>query len=191
MAEANKPQAAAREAQWSAWMRASLTGDAGAYRMLLEALAPVLRQMAKAGLARAGAGNADAEDVVQEILLAIHLKRATWMADQPFTPWLNAIARHKLIDALRRRGRRSEVPVEDLIETLPDKTETAETSPAELSRLVDRLDGKSHAVVRAISLDGASVRDAAAKLGMSEGAVRVALHRGLRKLAVMYREAEA
>ena len=178
-----------REAQWAAWMRAALSGDSAAYRMLLEALTPVLRGMAKSGLQRAGAGNADAEDVVQEILLAIHLKRQTWMSDQPFTPWLNAIARHKLIDCLRRRGRRGEVPIDDLVEALPDQTGQSETSPAELSRLVDRLDGKSHAVVRAVSLDGASVRDTATKLGMSEGAVRVALHRGLRKLAVLYREA--
>lgn len=170
-------------------MRAGLAGDSAAYRGLLLALTPVLRAMAKAGLQRAGAGNADAEDVVQEILLAIHLKRQTWMSDQPFTPWLNAIARHKLIDCLRRRGRRGETPIDDLIEMLPDNSEQAETSPAELTRLVDRLEGKSHAVVRAVSLDGASVRDTAEKLGMSEGAVRVALHRGLRKLAMLYREA--
>ena len=195
MAEANIPEGAAHEApreiQWAAWMRASLMGDMAAYRMLLEALAPVLRRAAKNGLARAGAGNADAEDVVQEILLAIHLKRQTWMSGEPFTPWLNAIARHKLIDVLRRRGRRSEVPIENLIEILPDESETSETSPAELSRLVDRLDGKSHAVVRAVSLDGASVRDTATKLGMSEGAVRDALHRGLKKHAMLHREAEA
>ncbi len=191
MSEANKPEAreAPKEIQWSAWMRAGLCGDTGAYRALLEALTPVLRTMAKSGLSRAGAGNADAEDVVQEILLAIHLKRQTWMIDQPFTPWLNAIARHKLIDVLRRRGRRGEVPIDGLIDVLPDTREEPGTSPEELSRLVGKLDGKSHAVVRAVSLDGASVRDAAQKLGMSEGAVRVALHRGLRKLAVMYREA--
>ncbi len=191
MNAANTPQTQAREAQWAAWMRAGLSGDGRAYRALLEALTPVLRAAAKAGLARAGAGNADAEDVVQEILLAIHLKRQTWMRGQPFTPWLNAIARHKLIDCLRRRGRRGEVPIDDLVEILPDETAPSETSPAELARLVDRLDGKSHAVVRAVSLDGASVRDTAEKLGMSEGAVRVALHRGLRRLAILYREVQA
>jgi RNA polymerase sigma-70 factor, ECF subfamily len=169
-------------------MRAGLSGDSASYRRLLEALTPVLRKMAGAGLARAGAGNAEAEDVVQEILLAIHLKRQTWMSGQPFTPWLNAIARHKLIDNLRRRGRRGEMPIDDLIDVLPDNAEQPETSPAELTRLVGKLDGKSHAVVRAVSLDGASVRETAEKLGMSEGAVRVALHRGLCRLVVLYRE---
>ena len=171
-------------------MRAGLAGDAGAYRRLLEALAPNLRRIARQGLMRAGAGNADAEDVVQEILLAIHLKRHTWISDQPFSPWLNAIARYKLIDVLRRRGRRGEVPIDDLIEVLPDTAEAPETSHAELTKLVGQLEGREHEVVTAISLEGESVRTAAARLAMSEGAVRVALHRGLKRLASLYRSEE-
>ena len=169
-------------------MRAGLAGDAAAYRKLLEAIVPRLRKFAGSGLSRAGIGNADAEDVVQEILLAIHLKRQTWMSDQPFLPWLNAVARHKLIDVMRRRGRRGEVPIDGLIEILPDQSPAPETSQTELTRLVDRLDGKQQAVVSAIALDGTSIRDTAAKLGMREGAVRVAFHRGLKKLALLYRD---
>jgi RNA polymerase sigma-70 factor (ECF subfamily) len=126
--------------------------------------------------------------VVQEILLAIHLKRQTWMQDQPFLPWLNAIARHKLIDVLRRRGRRGEVPIENLIEILPDAAAAPETSQSELNKLVGRLDGKQQTVVSSIALDGHSIRDTASSLRMSEGAVRVAFHRGLKKLASLYRE---
>jgi len=169
-------------------MRAGLAGDGAAYRSLLEAIVPRLRKFAAGGLSRAGMGNADAEDVVQEILLAIHLKRQTWMSDQSLLPWLNAITRHKLIDVLRRRGRRGEVPIEGLIEILPDENAAPETSHSELERLVGRLDGKQQIVVSAISLDGGSIRDTAAKLGMTEGAVRVAFHRGLKKLASLYRE---
>ena len=171
-------------------MRAGLAGDAAAYRQLLEAIVPRLRKFASGGLFRAGIGNADAEDVVQEILLAIHLKRQTWMTDQPFLPWLNAIARHKLIDVMRRRGRRGEVPIEGLIEILPDESAAPETSQTELTRLVGRLDGKQQSVVAAISLDGDSIRDTASKLGMTEGAVRVTFHRGLKKLASLYRGGE-
>jgi RNA polymerase sigma factor (sigma-70 family) len=187
MAPANKPDGSSPEMQWADWMRAGLAGDGAAYRDLLEAIAPRLRKFASGGLARAGIGNADAEDVVQEILLAIHLKRQTWMSDQPFLPWLNAIARHKLIDVMRRRGRRGEIPIEGLIEILPDESAAPETSQNELSRLVARLDGKQQSVVSAISLDGDSIRDTATKLGMSEGAVRVTFHRGLKKLASLYR----
>ncbi|HSM95506.1 MAG TPA: sigma-70 family RNA polymerase sigma factor [Rhizomicrobium sp.] len=191
MAPANKPDgagASSPEGAWADLMRAGLAGDAAAYRRLLEAIAPRLRKFAVNGLLRSGIGNADAEDVVQEILLAIHLKRQTWMQDQPFLPWLNAIARHKLIDVMRRRGRRGEVPIEGLIEVLPDATPEPESSASELNKLVSRLDGKQQTVVSSISLDGHSIKDTAAKLGMSEGAVRVAFHRGLKKLAELYRE---
>jgi RNA polymerase sigma-70 factor (ECF subfamily) len=193
MPAANKPDGAGAspEMAWAELMRAGLAGNAAAYRELLEAIAPRLRKFAANGLLRAGIGNADAEDVVQEILLAIHLKRQTWMQDQPFLPWLNAIARHKLIDVMRRRGRRGEVPIEGLIEILPDEPPAPETSHSELNKLVSRLDGKQRSVVSSISLDGNSIKDAAAKLGMSEGAVRVAFHRGLKKLAELYREESA
>ncbi|MBI1328548.1 MAG: sigma-70 family RNA polymerase sigma factor [Alphaproteobacteria bacterium] len=180
--------ARARETRWTGLMLAGLDGDAAAYRTLLEDLTPMLRTMARGGLARAGLGNADVEDVVQEILLAIHLKRGTWMRDQPFAPWANAIARHKLIDAMRRRGRRAETPIDDLIEILPDATPQPEKSASELSRIVMRLEGREQDVVQSISLDGKSIRDTAARLMISEGAVRVALHRGLKRLAKLYRD---
>jgi RNA polymerase sigma-70 factor (ECF subfamily) len=181
---------AATEAEWATLMREGLAGDGAAYRGLLEELAPVLRGLARRGLTRAGLGSADVEDVVQETLLAIHVKRHTWKTDQPFRPWLNAIARHKLIDVLRRRGRRGEIPIDGLEDVLPDNAAPAETSPGELARLVGRLDGRQLDVVRAISLDGESISDAAAKFAMSEGAVRVTLHRGLKKLASLYRADE-
>jgi RNA polymerase sigma-70 factor (ECF subfamily) len=176
---------------WAQLMRSGLAGNEADYRALLEAIVPRLRKFAAGGLARAGIGNADMEDVVQEILLAIHLKRQTWMQDQPFLPWLNAIARHKLIDVMRRRGRRGEVPIEGLIEILPDAAPEPESSQSELNKLVSRLEGKQQAVVSSISLDGKSIKDTASRLGMSEGAVRVAFHRGLKKLAALYREGGA
>ena len=83
------------------------------------------------------------------------------------------------------------MPIEGLIEILPDEAAAPETSHSELNKLVSRLDGKSQTVVSSISLDGNSIKDTAAKLGMSEGAVRVAFHRGLKKLAELYRAGEA
>ena len=189
MSPANKPDGGSLEMAWAELMRAGLAGDAAAYRQLLEAIAPRLRRFAVHGLSRIG--NADAEDVVQEILLAIHLKRQTWMQDQPFLPWLNAIARHKLIDVMRRKGRRGEVPIEGLIDVLPDTPPEPESSHSELTKLVSYLDGKQLEVVQGISLNGDSITETAMRLGMSEGAVRVALHRGLRKLAQLYRGADA
>lgn len=174
------------EEEFAVLMRAGLAGDAQAYRQLLSLLTPRLRAMAKRGLERSRAGNGDAEDIVQEILLAVHLKRHTWMTDQPFLPWLNAIARYKLIDVLRRRGRRSEVPIDGLIDILPDTDTPPESSAGELERLVGALAGREHQVVSSISLGGEDIRQTARKLGLSEGAVRVALHRGLKRLAKLH-----
>jgi RNA polymerase sigma-70 factor (ECF subfamily) len=90
------------ESQWADWMRSANAGDSEAYRRLLEALTPILRMIVRRGFTRAGLSGSDVEDVVQETLLAIHLKRQTWDADQLFTPWVRAVARNKPIDNLRR-----------------------------------------------------------------------------------------
>ena len=109
-----------QEKQWALLMRAGNAGDGDSYRRLLLLLTPVLRANARRGLAPAGMADTDAEDVVQENLLAIHLKRQSWDEEAPFGPWLRAIARHKMIDALRRRGRRITLPVDDFSEVLTD-----------------------------------------------------------------------
>src|SRR5476649_1190753 len=84
-------------------MRSALSGDGAAYHRLLKAITPVLRAAARRGLARAGQPVDQSEDIVQEILLSVHLKRHTWDANAPFAPWLFAIARNKPIHPLPRR----------------------------------------------------------------------------------------
>src|SRR5881227_221026 len=110
-------------------MRSAIAGDGGAYHRLLSAITPVLRAMARRGLARAGQPVDQSEDIVQEILLAVHLKRHTWDANAPLAPWLFAIARNKLIDWLRRRGRRVFVNIDDFADSLPGET-APESAPA-------------------------------------------------------------
>jgi RNA polymerase sigma-70 factor, ECF subfamily len=168
-------------------MRASIVGDGAAYRQLLQSLSLSLRAATRRGFAQAGAAPNDVEDVVQETLLAIHLKRHTWDSSQPLGPWVRAIARHKLIDALRRRGRRIEVPIEFVLDTLVAEEPRSDLDRQDATRLVDGLRGRQQAIVRSISIEGQSIREVAGRLGMNEGAVRVALHRGLKALAAMHR----
>ncbi len=175
-----------REQIWAGWMRAANAGDEIAYRRLLEVLAPFLRPIVRRGFASAGFGNSDVEDVVQETLLAIHLKRQTWDQDQAITPWVRAIARHKVIDSLRRRGQHVELPIDDLLDVLSADPETEHLSSRDAERLLSILRGRQRDVVRAISIEGMSTREAADRFRISEGAVRVALHRGLSALAVAY-----
>jgi RNA polymerase sigma-70 factor (ECF subfamily) len=168
-------------------MRAAIRGDARSYHRLLQELAPVLRGLAARGLARHKLGSEDVEDVVQETLLALHLKRGTWDERQAFSPWLYAIARNKLIDNLRRRGRQAHVPIDDIAELRTGDQQPAEINGVDAERMIAKLKEREREIVLAISIEGASARQVAERLGMTEGAVRVALHRALRSLAKVFR----
>jgi RNA polymerase sigma-70 factor, ECF subfamily len=176
------------EDEWTGLMRLAISGDSAAYHRLLKAIAPVLRAGARRGLARAGQPIDQSEDVVQDILLAVHLKRHTWDVNAPFAPWLFAIARNKLIDALRRRGRRVFVNIDDFAESIPDEPSAETVSANEIAALLQTLPARQREVLQSISVEGASIRDTAAKFVMSEGAVRVALHRALASLTAKLRE---
>jgi RNA polymerase sigma-70 factor (ECF subfamily) len=177
-----------REDEWTGLMRLAISGDSAAYQRLLKAVTPVLRAGARRGLARAGQPIDQSEDVVQDILLAVHLKRHTWDVNAPFAPWLFAIARNKLIDALRRRGRRVFVNVDDFAEIIPDEPAAETASANEIATLLQTLPPRQREVLQSIAIDSASIRDTAAKFAMSEGAVRVALHRALTSLTAKLRE---
>lgn len=166
-------------------MTAAVAGDAEAYRALLEDIARGLRAM----LARRFDHSLpELEDIVQESLLAIHLKRHTWVQGELVGPWVAAIARHKAIDAFRRRGRRAELPLDDLDLADPQSEgEEVARDSHDVASLLGRLDDRQRAIVQAVSLEGLSTREAAERLSMSEGALRVALHRSLKKLAALYR----
>jgi RNA polymerase sigma-70 factor (ECF subfamily) len=168
-------------------MRAAITGDAAAYRRFLVAVTPYLRAMARRRCRMAGASEGDAEDIVQEVLLAIHLKRGTWDQSRPIGPWISAIVRNKLVDALRRRGRYVTVPIDEVIDTLGAEDDADGASPGEMEALLARLKIRQREIVKSISINGSSVRETADRLHMTEGAVRVALHRALKTLAALYR----
>lgn len=163
------------EAELSRLMRAALAGDDRAYADFLHPAASLVRAFVRR---RTTAGGIDAEDIVQETLLAIHLKRHTWRQDAPILPWVYAIARFKLVDAFRRRGRRIEVDIDAIAETAA-ALEPETVSERDLGRVLDSLTPGQRAVVSAISVDGRSIGETATQLGMNETAVRVALHRAL------------
>jgi RNA polymerase sigma-70 factor, ECF subfamily len=175
------------EDEWTGLMRSAISGDSAAYHRLLKAITPVLRGVARRGLARAGQPVDQSEDIVQDVLLAVHLKRHTWDANAPFAPWLFAIARNKLIDALRRRGRRVFVNIDDFAETLADQPSAETASPSQVEAHLKALPARQREVLQSIAVESASIRDTATKFSMSEGAVRVALHRGLASLTAKLR----
>ena len=172
-------------------MCAAMEGDACLYRGLLAEIAISVRVMARGALSRAGVGDADVEDIVQETLLAIHLKRETWDRAELLAPWVFAIARHKIVDALRRRGVRRAEPIEYFEETLAAPETPDPHDRSDVERLMRELAPRQRAIVRALSLEGESVATTARRLAMSEGAVRVAFHRALKSLAEIWRESQS
>ena len=176
------------EEEWAVLMRAAMAGDEVAYRAFLTAITPSIRATARRNLARFSLGASEAEDVVQDTLLAVHLKRQTWDQDRPIGPWISAIARNKFIDLMPRRGRNAQVPIDDVIETLAAEDNEAALDNYDVQRMLDNLNEKQRAVVRSLAIDGASVRQTAERLNMTEGAIRVTLHRAVKALAAIYRE---
>ncbi|MBR0718294.1 sigma-70 family RNA polymerase sigma factor [Bradyrhizobium liaoningense] len=177
-----------RDDEWTGLMRSAMAGDDAVYHRLLKAVTPVLRAAARRGLARAGQPVDQSEDIVQDILLAVHLKRHTWDSEAPFAPWLFAIARNKLIDALRKRGKRVFVNIDDFTEILPGEAPEETASASEVAAQLSTLPQRQRDVLQSIAVDSASIKDTAAKFAMSEGAVRVALHRGLAALTAKLRD---
>jgi len=174
------------EAELKDLMICGLDGDAAAHRRLLSLLSVRLRAFFRR---RLGDDRADAEDLVQETLLAVHAKRATYDRAQPFEAWVYAIARYKLIDHFRRARIRRTVPLEAADAVFAETDVEAGTARADLDRLLADLPPRQQAVIRATKLEGLSVAEAAARAGMTPGAVKVNVHRGLGALARRFRGA--
>jgi RNA polymerase sigma-70 factor (ECF subfamily) len=169
----------ASEEQLRAMMLGGLFGDAKAYRALLDILAPLLRSFFGRRLRDAAE---DVEDLVQETLIAIHTRRATYDTSRPFTAWAYAVARYKLVDHFRRR--RVTVPIEGLEEILAaEGFEDAVLARMDVDSLLEMLPAKQARAIRETKVDGLSVAEAADRHDMSESDVKISVHRGLKSLA--------
>ena len=174
------------EIELKALMLASLDGDAASHRTLLDRLSSRLRAYYKGKLARMGRGAAEAEDLVQEAMLAVHFKRPTYDPDEPLTPWVHAIARYKLIDFLRRtRTSLADVPIEEADAIMADDDNVGAESTYDVRRLMERLPKNMRCSIEAVKLDGLSIAEAAQRCGLSEPGVKVNIHRGLKTLTSM------
>jgi RNA polymerase sigma-70 factor (ECF subfamily) len=166
-----------------ALMLASLDGNAASYRALLDRLSSRLRAYYKGKFARVGRGATEAEDLVQEVLLAIHLKRHTYDTGEPFTPWLYTIARYKLIDYLRRTRASASVPLDEGTEAMAQDDHADAESSHDIKILLGRLPEKVRCSIQCVKLEGRSVAEAAVRCGISESGVKINIYRGLRTLA--------
>lgn len=175
------------EARWAALMRAAQDGDKTAYRTLLLEIAPQIRAIIRS-IART---TRDPEDIVQDVLLSLHLVRHTYDPARPFRPWLHGIVRHRTLDAIRRQSRRGrnettveyfpETSTEDEAKDLLEQKDDAAALRAAIARLPD---GQRMAL-ELLKLREFTLVEAAAETGMSIAALKVATHRAIKALRVM------
>jgi RNA polymerase sigma-70 factor (ECF subfamily) len=167
-------------------MCAGLDGDADAHRRLLIDLSNRLRGYFRSRLTQFNRGSMDAEDLVQEVLFAIHTRRDTYDRSQPFTPWLYAIARYKLLDYLRRsKASARDIPMDHAEHLIAHNDMDGVESAHDLEYLLGTLQPKPRRAILHIKVEGFSVRETAARIGMTESAVKVSVHRGLKALAAL------
>ena len=172
------------ETELRALMLAGRNGDAVAYRNLLQKLSAQLRGYFKGQLNRMNRGAVEAEDLVQETLLALHTRSATYDSSRLFTPWVYAIARYKLIDYLRRTKTSSkDIAVSETEDFSGHDDHGQVESRLDLTKLLAELSPRVRRAIQFVKLDGLSVSEAATRCGVSESAVKVSVHRGLKALA--------
>ncbi len=166
---------------WEMLLARANDGDGAAFARFLHAVTPTLRAVIR----RRGDGLPpdQHEDILQEVLLAIHLKRQTWRQDAPVRPWLYALARYKVVDAFRRRGAAMNLPIEDFADVLPEEEVAAPLSGRDAEVMLRLIDTRSAMLVRAVALDGKTAEEAGEAVGLTAGAARVALHRAMRRLS--------
>jgi RNA polymerase sigma-70 factor (ECF subfamily) len=167
---------------WSGLMVAAQAGDAAAYRRLLQEMTPVIKKFLKNRLF-----NADhIEDVAQEVLLAVHDARHTYRPTQPFRNWMYGIARHKMLDYFRKQMRQNANEISDdaFVTFLKDPANNPEEalSGEDLRSVLAKLPDRQKDILIMTKVEGHSMAETASKFGMTEAAVKVAAHRGYKKL---------
>lgn len=182
----NHERARANEDRLRDLLVRGLAGDAAAYHAFLKDLSTHLRaflRMRMSGLPD------EVEDLVQESLLAVHNQRHTYDPGQPLTAWVHAIAKYKLVDLLRRRAVRElrNDPLDDVLDILAHNDSETDAARLDVTKLLLRLPDRQRLPIVHMKLEGLSVVETARVTGMSESAVKVGVHRGLKALAAMIR----
>lgn len=163
-----------------------LAGDAVAYRVFLGELSSHLRAFLRKRLAYM---QDDVDDVVQETLLAVHNQRHTYDVSQPLTAWVHAIAKYKLVDFFRRRAGRDQLTDSiDDFDLFAASDDQASEARRDILKLLDQLPDRQRLPIFHTKLEGLSIAETAQITGMSESAVKVGVHRGLKTLAAKMRD---
>lgn len=181
MAKSNNIQS--QSDQWQAWVIAAQGGDKAAYRSLLNALAPYIRNVIIKSLSNQDA----AEDIAQEVLISIHKSLHTYSAERPFKPWLMAIVNFRRADYLRKHYAQRQDKTSSTEDNLAFEAENV-TNPTHLGELkdieraLDTLPQQQQRIFKMLKIEGYTAKEVANEVGMKESAVKVSAHRTMKKL---------
>lgn len=168
-----------RERQLKAWMLGGLDGDKECHVTLLRAIRPLLASFFGR---RVGGRAAEVEDLVQEVLIAVHERRASYDRGRPFTAWLFAIARYKMVDHFRRARSFESIDGLDGVQ-IADAFDASVDARMDVVALLGTLPEKQARAIRNIRLLEMSVAEAAREAGIGESDAKVSAHRGIKTLA--------
>ena len=172
-------------------VRRAAAGDPAAVAEVLTRIRPIVVRYSLARLGHVGAGSATAEDVAQEVCLAV-LGALPRFTDQgrPFLAFVYGIAARKVADAYRAASR-------DRAESVPDVPDVPDPTPGPELRAVTadlgvRLSGllaqlpATHREILVLRLAvGMTADEVGTVLGMTGGAVRLAQHRALTRVRAL------
>ncbi len=163
------------------WLSA-LAGDHAAYEQALEMLSRRLRGFFAR---RLQAMPSEVEDLVQETLMAIHLKRASYDEQYAVTGWALAIANYKLVDFWRRHARTDALhdDIDEAVSAELTVPEVPEGTSHDLAVLLQTLPQAQRTAIKLTKVEGLTVAEAAQRTGASVAAVKVAVHRGMKRLS--------
>jgi RNA polymerase sigma-70 factor, ECF subfamily len=169
------------------WMVLAQDGDGAATSRLLTALAPRLRAFFRGK----GASSEDAEDLVQETLIAIYTKRAMFDPGQRLLSWTYAIARYRMIDRWRHTKRRGhELPIEDFEHVLMAQQPEAGDPKRDIARLLATLPNKQRTAIELVKIKDMSINEACAATGWTASDIKISIHRGLKSLMALVGDTE-
>lgn len=156
-------------------------GDKLAYERFLEQIARILRAYLRKRLRDID----QVEDVVQDTLMSVHRVRQTYQPGKPVGPWLYAICESRRIDFLRKvqRIQSREVPWEDEFIDLwassdEDAPDNADERITAVQAALANLPEKQKRIIYLLKIEELSVKEVAARIGISESSVKVTAFRG-------------
>ncbi len=123
------------------------------------------------------------DDLVQETLISLHRKRASYDPTKAFLPWLAAIGRYRWIDSLRKIYRHDHDELYE--EMVADPQEETVSAKVSLERLLGMIPEKQAEVISMVKIEGLSIAEASEQTGQSESLVKVNIHRGLKKMSAL------